>query len=122
MKKWVYKIYARIGRKKYLIWQYSNHFYETKLNKKDKKRLSKIGVSSVAEAIGLEHSQTAIQWILGIKNDIKKGDRKDRVINGKFNPHFRINTPDVWLPIEDIKEIYFEMHLYDVKEKEETNE
>ena len=77
------------------------------LSKKGRKRFDSIG-----EAYGVEHSETAIQWVLGIWKDIDEGTRESRVKDGKFNPHFRIATEDVWVEIKDIDEIYFKMHLF----------
>lgn len=111
MKKWQYEIILQTkDGKEYLVWTYSNHFSEdVKLTRKGKKMFNSVG-----ECYGVEHSNTAIQWVLGLWQDIKNGTREDRVKDGKFNPHYRLNDesyPNVWISIKNIKEIYFKMHL-----------
>lgn len=122
MKKWQYEIIVQMkSGKEYLVWTYSKHFEleEEKTDRKQKKVLKKYHVDSFAEFDGLSHSQTAVQWVLGIWRDIEI-KRKDRVRDGKFNPHFRINRKNVWIKIDNIKEIYFKMHL--LNQGEQPNE
>ena len=121
--KFEYAIIAKIKgvNKRFLIWQYSKHYDpDEELTKEGKKIFS-----YTEEAYGVQHSQTAIQWILGIKRDLKLGKNKkdyfkhNMIKDGMFNPHYRLNSesyPDVWFPIEDVEEIYFEMHNYEYDE------
>ena len=81
-KKWQYEIIVQMkDGTEYLVWTYSKHFdADTKLSRKGKKLFN-----NASEASGASHSNTAIQWVLGIKEDIKN-KREDRVKDGKFNP------------------------------------
>lgn len=118
--KFEFAIIAKIKgiNKKFLLWQYSRHYNpNAKLTKEGKKKFN-----SIEEMYRFEHSKTAIQWILGLKRDLKLGEDKkdvfehDIIKNGMFNPHHRLNDenyPNVWFPIKDVEEIYFEMHVYE---------
>lgn len=123
-RKWYYRIYAMIGGKRHLIWQYSKHYFQDDISKKDHKKLNKKGYT-YDEHVGIEHSITAVNWVCGLYRDLELGrDKKDglghqMIKDGMFDPHFRLNKktyPSKWVKIEDVKEIYFEMHRVDVEE------
>jgi len=120
MKKWQYRILARIKGKVYLIWTYSRHFEEIEnTTRKQKRILEKARVNSIVELMGLDHSQTAVQWVLGIRKALLKENHKsnsdvDIMKDGLFNPHYRLNSesyPNVWFKPEEVERIYFEMYL-----------
>ena len=126
MQKWQYKIKVKVKNRSYLIWTYSKHFEEIeKLTRRQKRLLKHRGCRNVNEHEGLAHSLTAIQWVNAIRRTLKKQDAKstsDVVIvkDGLFNPHYRLSSetyPDVWVKVEDVKHVYFEMFLIDVPEK-----
>lgn len=128
MKKWEYRILARIHGRNYLIWQYSHHFHDNKpLTRRQKRVLEKKGYSSIASFEGTQHSNTAVGWVLGLYRDIEKWNAADnfghKITNefGMFNPHFRLSNdkyPDVWFNRSEVSKIYFEMSLVDVPDKE----
>lgn len=122
-RKWTYRILARIHGKNYLIWTYSHHFMEPAcLTRRQVRLLHKQGYSSITSFEGTQHSNTAVNWIIGLKRDLKKYNSFDNLghqitKDGLFNPHFRLNEktyPPVWFNPSEVAEIYFEMHLYDV--------
>ena len=53
-RKWYYRIYAMIGGKRHLIWQYSKHYFQDDISKKDHKKLNKKGYT-YDEHVGIEH-------------------------------------------------------------------
>ena len=118
MKKWQYEIIVQMyDGTEYLVWTYSKHFYHIDMpTRKQRKIFKKAECVDTVEWHGIAHSHTAVQWVNGIWNDIYN-EREDRVKDGKFNPHFRIATKDIWVEINDIKEIYFKMHLLDKGEQ-----
>lgn len=134
MKKWQYRILARINGKEYLIWTYSKHFEETVNPTRRQKRImkkfnKKYGFSSNLMISGMAHCQTAMQWVKGINKNLNSKDATDKnwgyniMKDGLFNPHYRLNSesyPDIWFKPEKVEYIYFEMYL--LNKGEQPNE
>ena len=125
--KWEYRIMARIKGRDYLIWKYPRHFHDDEklLSAKGKKLLKKKGFRDVAAFEGTAHSNTAVEWILGIYRDMKKFNSEDHMGHqmmkgGMFNPHYRLSNdtyPDKWFDPKEVNKIFFDMSLIEVEEK-----
>ena len=114
MKKWQYVIIVKMKDGKcYPVHTYSKHFdTDMKLTRKGKKMFN-----SINELYGMNHCNTAINWVNGLTTSIKIGyaESKEKVVyvdGGKFNPYYRRgDKKDLWLNCDDLDRIYFEMHL-----------
>jgi hypothetical protein len=114
MKKWEYRIFAKIKGRRYLIHKYPRTFEELAvLTKRQKRLLKKKGFTSLANFEGTSHSNSAVGWILGLQRDLKKWNSFDNLDNeitkeGLFNPYFKVNdetSPAQWFNASDVKDI-----------------
>lgn len=102
------------------IHSYSSHYDEDPrvFKKRYRKKYRNVG-----QKFGEWHSNTAVEWVLGLKKSLNEGYAVSKfgdiyINDGKFNVYYRVATPDLWVEIDKIDNIYFEMKHYNLSDDE----